>query len=348
MLTASVPDSPDQTRQVLLAHAASVNGETAVPDFEPFVALQRWLDLAGEHRVTIRYASALAMLVPPGYVRMRRDFRQALTVIQSIAVLHQCQRQRDAEGRIIAELEDYRIARELLLDCFTAAATGGITATVRASVEALRSLLVNGTASATVKAVGDVMGVQKDTAWNRVRKAIDLGFIRNEETRRGQPAKLVLGDPLPEDRPALPTVEEVQLFMCSDPPEPDSTVQPLPSDSVQPESKEPVESAVEPDVQPSIQPLLVLESDSESSGVSGPVERLNGERKEQHTSTRTDHEGDRVFAFALAKEIGFPQIRLGPGVTVMAGEECWHKFVASARADFLRTAIERLEAHDPG
>ena len=339
MLTVSVSDTPDQTREVLLAHAASVNGETVVPDLEPFIALQRWLGLAGEHRVTIPYATALAMLVPPRHVRMRRDFRQALTVVQSIAVLHQCQRRRDAKGRIIAEFEDYQIARDLLLDAFTAAATDGVSNSVRETVETL-ARISNGD-PVTVKALGDAMGLAKDTAWNRVRKAIGLGLIYNQETRRGQPAKLVPGDSLPEERPALPTVEELQLFMCSDLAETGSTVQPEPNSGTEAEPEVAVENPVEPDIQPPFQPVLADAPDSDSQDAPDPVERLNADPSAQHTDT--DAEGDRVYGFALAKEHRFPAVQLRPGVSVVGTEEGWKIFVSRAPSDVLRLAIAALE-----
>ena len=343
MLTVSVSDTPDQTRQVLLAHAASVNGEFVAPDLEPFLALQHWLDIAGEHRVTIPYASALASLVPPEHVRMRRDFRQALTVIQTIAVLHQCQRQRDAKGRIVADLEDYRIARELLLDAFTAAATGGITASVRETAETLRKLF-DGEHPLTVKALGEAMGVAKDTALHRVRRAISLGLVRNEETRRGQPARLVPGDALPEERPALPTVEELQTFVCVDLQKTGSTVQPEGSAESDPESEAPVENAVEPAIQPDFQPGMMEGSDSIESPPSEPVERSNADPEERHTYTQD--EGDRVYAFALARERCFPPVRIKPGVSVLATEEAWQKFTGSASKEFIRLAIAALEIED--
>ena len=48
------------------------------------------------------------------------DFRQLLTVIQAVALLHQRQRERDNRGRIIATLADYAIARDVLDEVFTA------------------------------------------------------------------------------------------------------------------------------------------------------------------------------------------------------------------------------------
>ena len=42
-----------------------------------------------------------------------------------------------------------------------------------------------------------------------MRAAIDRGYIKNLEDRRGRPARLVLGDPLPDDVEILPSVERL-------------------------------------------------------------------------------------------------------------------------------------------
>jgi hypothetical protein len=130
--TVPISDSPDQTREVMRAHAAKVNGARPRPDVSAFITLQRWLALAGDHEVTVPFSRALAELVPSTHVRMRRDVRQLLTIIQTVALLHQQQRERDAHGRIVATLDDYVIARRLVLSVFTAAASGGVTPLVRA------------------------------------------------------------------------------------------------------------------------------------------------------------------------------------------------------------------------
>ena len=140
LLAVAVADTPEQTRAVLAAHASTVNGPQPTCETAGLVALQRWLELAGDRGVTIPYAHALAQAVPADLVRMRRDFRQLLTVIQAVALLYQRQRERDADGRIIASLEDYAHARYLLLDVFTEAATGGVSHSVRETVQALTAL----------------------------------------------------------------------------------------------------------------------------------------------------------------------------------------------------------------
>jgi hypothetical protein len=46
--------------------------------------------------------------------------------------------------------------------------------------------------------------LDKATVHNRVKKAIASGFLANNETKRGLPARIVLGDPLPQERQILP------------------------------------------------------------------------------------------------------------------------------------------------
>jgi hypothetical protein len=184
-----------------------MNGAGPSVDFEPLRAMQRWLALAGDDEVAIPFAERLADLVPVDQLRMRRDFRQLLTVIQSIALLHQRQRERDANGRIVATVADYRMARDLLIDVFTATAAGGVTATVRETTTALCEMYKG--QPLTVKNVAGELGLAKNTAHYRINKAIELGFIVNQESRKGQPAQLVPGDPLPDYRPALPDPDEL-------------------------------------------------------------------------------------------------------------------------------------------
>ena len=119
VLEIPVPDDARQTREVLKAHARSVRpGNGVAVNLAPFLALQRYLALGGETRVAVPYSDVLADLVPATAVRWRRDFRQLLTCVQCIALLHQCQRQRTPEGWVVATLDDYAAARTLLSPVF--------------------------------------------------------------------------------------------------------------------------------------------------------------------------------------------------------------------------------------
>ncbi len=198
MLTVGIPDTPEQTRLVLRAHAAAATGARSALDRAPFVALQRWFELAACRDIAVPFADLLADRVPDREVRMRRDFAQLLTLIKALALLRQRQRERDEQGRVVATLDDYANARALLLEVFTAAATGGVSRTVRETVAALVGAY-DGNTPLTVAELAKALGLSHNAARSRVREAVRLGYLHNLRTRPRQAAQLVPGDPLPED-----------------------------------------------------------------------------------------------------------------------------------------------------
>ena len=95
VLEAKIPEDKEQTRLIMVTQAAGASGKAPAPtrvDLEPFVAVQRWLELTGERRVVIPFAEELANLIPATHVRMRRAFPQLLTGVASFGFLRQCQR----------------------------------------------------------------------------------------------------------------------------------------------------------------------------------------------------------------------------------------------------------------
>ncbi|HZA24154.1 MAG TPA: hypothetical protein VFA32_16385, partial [Dehalococcoidia bacterium] len=240
MLTITIPDSPEQTRLVLEAQAARVNQDAPAPDLSQWVALQRWLELAGERRVAIPFAAALAQAVPATAVRMRRDFPQLLTVIQTMALLHQTLRERDSQGRVVANLDDYTQTHWLLEEVFTTTVSEGATPAVRQTVAAVARLCLNGPVQENQ--LVQHLGLSKSTVHYRVQRALQGGWLVNQTTQRGAPAQLVLGAPLPDDSP-LPRPES--LLVCanapqdhsnpSNPPQSSGTAQ-LPEDGSNPDS----------------------------------------------------------------------------------------------------------------
>jgi hypothetical protein len=163
--------------------------------------------------VTIPYAKALARLVPPVAVRLRRDFGAVLNLIRAHAVLHQATRERDAEGRIVASFADYTTVRELVAELVSAGAEAAVPKTVRETVEAAQRLLESsGDDPIIVTTLAETLKLDKSATLRRVRAAIDRGYLKNLEDRKGRPARLVLGDPLPKDIEVLPKAEELQGY----------------------------------------------------------------------------------------------------------------------------------------
>jgi hypothetical protein len=200
MLSVNVSDSRQQTRVILdrLAQEA----EFAI-DLEPWIALQTWLSGAN-HRVTIPYARELAALVPEIAVRLRRDFHHVLTLIRAHAVLHQATRDTDDKSRVTASLDDYAAAYDLIADIIAEGVEATVRLEVRQTVESVRTLLAKGGDSVTVKEVAENLHLDASTVSRRVAVARSLGYLKNEETRRRMPAKLVVGDRMPVDIEVLP------------------------------------------------------------------------------------------------------------------------------------------------
>jgi hypothetical protein len=210
LLSIPVSDSPEQTARVLASQAA----DRPTVDFGPWQALQEWLEIA-EDRVVIPFAPRLAELVPPAAVRLRRDFSVVLNLIRAHAILQQKSRARDGDGQIVASLADYAAVRDLILDLISEGVEVVISPATRDTVDAVRQLTETAGGAPTVQAVARFLGLDKSSAWRRVRKATADGYLVNSEERRGHPARLALGDHLPDEREILPAPELLHGDGCT-------------------------------------------------------------------------------------------------------------------------------------
>jgi hypothetical protein len=209
LLSLTVKDDKEQTKAILRSLADQANGNRpAEPDLEAWHAFQTWLELAGEREVTIPYARAMADLANPSAVRLRRDFGTVLSLIKVHAILHQKNRKR-VNRRIVAEWEDYRAVYSLVTDLVNEGAQTTVKKIVRETVEAIDSLDDPGGEGVQVIQVAKHLDIDKSSAWRRVRVAMREGYVVNLEVKKGKPARLKLGDPLPDDTPVLPSPDEV-------------------------------------------------------------------------------------------------------------------------------------------
>jgi hypothetical protein len=213
LLSLGVIDTPDQTRAVMRALAADDAAKINTVAYAPWHALQGWL-AAGERQVVIPFAAALAGRVPPVAVRLRRDFQLLLTLIRAHALLHRATRERDDQKRIIATVADYAAVRALVETLFSDGIEATVPATVRETVAAvgeyLGSVGAGGVGEMSLTALAKAMGLDKNSAHHRARKAIERGYLVNREEKRGMPARIALADPLPEEIVILPDPEVLE------------------------------------------------------------------------------------------------------------------------------------------
>ena len=210
-LSLSTDDTPDQTRRVFEVFADLEDERGEPVDFERWHELQRWIAAHGETCVLVPFVRALAELMPTGATRLRRDFVSLLCLVRAHAILYQAQRERDPKGRIIATAEDdYEPVRALIVDLIAEGVEASVPGNTRETVEAARSLIDDGKAHPSPKAIADVLGVGRSATYDRIRDALRRGYLVNEAGRDERGYKLALGAELPaagED--FLPTAEAI-------------------------------------------------------------------------------------------------------------------------------------------
>src|SRR5262249_29661669 len=94
-----IDDSQETTRGAKQIAANQAAGLLDRPDVEPWRRLQQWLASEPAPAVRIPYAGYLADATPDRPLRIRRDFRRLLAVIETITFLHRAQREVDGQGR---------------------------------------------------------------------------------------------------------------------------------------------------------------------------------------------------------------------------------------------------------
>ena len=129
-------------------------------------------------------------------------------------MLHQASRRKDAEGRLLAEVADYAAVRELVADLVAEGAEVTIKPEVRETIRAVQDLLAHGLEDDGINSVKQAdlkkaLKLDKSVVSRRVAAALEAGLLRNLEERKGRPAKLVLGDALPDEIELLPTPERL-------------------------------------------------------------------------------------------------------------------------------------------
>jgi hypothetical protein len=201
LISLTVTDTQEQTRDIMAALASETERER--PYMEAWHALQAWLEGA-ERRVTIPYANELAGSIPPVAVRLRRDFGAVLNLIKAHALLHQASRERSGDGRIVATIGDYAAVRKLVAELISEGIEATVPAAVRETVEKVSELYSDESEAVTVAELARELKLDKSATSRRVRSATDRGYLKNLEDRKGRPARIVPGDPLPDDLEILP------------------------------------------------------------------------------------------------------------------------------------------------
>jgi hypothetical protein len=116
-----IDESEEQTARIVRSILTEASGSgTSTAERERI--RQRWRDaitLLEPAEVIIPYADRLE--IPSSPIRIRRDARRLVDVVRVVAWLHQHQREKDDQGRILASEEDFLTALSLVSESLTRA-----------------------------------------------------------------------------------------------------------------------------------------------------------------------------------------------------------------------------------
>ena len=220
MVMVPADDSSGQTKNVLEAQAdgEDEDEEDEEPDLSSWHDFQRWLE-SGEKEVWVPYSKALARMIDPVAIRLRRDFPALLSLVRANALLHRETRPRDKKGRIVATFADYLEVKGLFDPLLSAMNEIAVPEGVREVVEAVKALTedeeggVSGTkviASLNSRATASSeQPPSKATIYRNIDYAVKRGYLRDLNGGRG-PKQLKPDTPLPkEGQSLLPEVDKL-------------------------------------------------------------------------------------------------------------------------------------------
>jgi hypothetical protein len=161
------------------------------------------------YAVIVPFAERLAEAIDHHRVEARRGFPQLISMIKASALLHQRQRKVDGGGRLLADADDYKLARHLLAGPMARQLGGAITDPAARFLDRLRKWFgtsVFTSPSAKAKETGS-----KSSVYGWIGELYSAGLIEQVEKQQGKKAAQWQLTDAPETAAAavLPSVERV-------------------------------------------------------------------------------------------------------------------------------------------
>jgi hypothetical protein len=198
LLTSEADESPEQTLDVLADVLSGEDRSVDKADVARWLDFQRWLELDAPYDVVIPFSGDILAAFkkrlaeidargeqPRVKLRIRRDIHGFLTAIKTSAILHKAQREIDSNGRILANLDDYRHAHQAFdggLGRLYKIKTPETALAVVRAVEAMGATRDAGI-KVSVTDLMDKLGITgRGTANDRLRDAEERGFLKLVET----------------------------------------------------------------------------------------------------------------------------------------------------------------------
>ena len=194
LMTSDADESQEQTLAVVSNALLAEERDVSDAEIAPWLDYQRWLVIEAPYKVVIPFRSAISEAFkehwerlkergenPKIQLRLRRDVHGMLTAIKTSAILHKAQRKKDARGRIIATIDDYRHAYEAFDEGLASLYKIKTPVTALAVVKAIEEMgaTEDDGVKITVSALMSKLGISgRGACADRLWDAEDRGFIK--------------------------------------------------------------------------------------------------------------------------------------------------------------------------
>jgi len=173
-------DESQQQTQVVVEHQAEIaENPVKIEQQKSVVELhhtaQRLLEPC---EVVIPFARELTKCMPVNRIEIRRTFGHMLGLIQSLAVLNQFKRDKDDDGRILADVADWNIVRRYFATTLAKSIGCGLTNGASRALDIIREM----TLGFTVQEIAMKLRCCENTARSRIKELIEARqvFIQQE------------------------------------------------------------------------------------------------------------------------------------------------------------------------
>jgi hypothetical protein len=218
MLSYHLDENPEKMLEALLSQAR-LQGRSPKPiDTGPWFALDAMVR-SNDKTVTVPFSETLARKLPRTHNRVMRDFPHVISLIQAHALVHQCTRERDDDGSIIATVDDYGAVRDLVEKPLSEGLETAVRQNVREVVEAVGRLVpardglrmpYDPDEGVSQRQVAEFLNREPSVISRNVSAAIEQGFLRDLEPGQGRSSRLVMGERQLPSGSVLPEPNELR------------------------------------------------------------------------------------------------------------------------------------------
>lgn len=204
MLSISIQDSADDIRRTLIMQAEGSTTKKVI-DYTPWHKLYDYLR-GNVIPVKIPYLRKIAEELPVSHDQIKRLFPQLISLIGIFALINQNRRERNADGYLIADIDDYEEVYRLVDPHISDSLSKSVPDNIRNICDAVKTLQEVNSSYKTVSFTELAIHLDRDVSVisRNAQKAISEGYLVNENPGQGREAQLRLGKRELPNASALP------------------------------------------------------------------------------------------------------------------------------------------------